>query len=137
MLGSIGATLPNDLLRMLAQDSSVPGAPPSGDQAPALPVGSAQGARPPEPTDAEAQRAAEQEAQAREAALGQNGAAAAKGAIHPSDVHFVRDPDTKMVAVQIRDSVTGDEIAQIPSDQMLKTMASIDKTIGLMLDKRG
>jgi uncharacterized FlaG/YvyC family protein len=135
MIASVGANLPSDLLGMLAPDPSVQGAPPPGSQAPALPVGNTQVPGVKAPTDADAERAAEQKAQAREAAIAQTGASADNYSIHPSDVHFVRDPDTNMVAVQIRDSVTGDEV-QIPSDKMLKTMASIDKAIGLMLDKQ-
>ena len=41
-----------------------------------------------------------------------------------------------MVAVQIRDAVTGDELSQIPSDKMIKTMASINENIGLLLDEK-
>jgi uncharacterized FlaG/YvyC family protein len=136
MIASIGANLPNDLLAMLTPDASVPGVPPPGSQASAVPVGNTQGPRPKEPTDAEAEKAAEQAAQAQDAALSKSAASGTSASIHPSDVHFVRDPDTKMVAVQIRDSVTGEEIAQIPSDKMLKTMASIDQAIGMLLDKK-
>ena len=54
-----------------------------------------------------------------------------------TEVHFLRDPESGRVAVQVVDSVTGDEIRQIPPEEMMKALASIRKAIGLVLDERG
>jgi len=64
------------------------------------------------------------------------GPATAPG-IEPTEVHFLRDPESGRVAVQVVDARTGEEIHQIPPEGMMRALASIHEAIGLLLDARG
>ncbi len=137
MISSIGSPVPIDLLAQAAGDPAAAAAqagPAPGERLVPVPAGRGPSSDVGAP---EAEEAARQAAETLAKAV--DGAAAAADsnpAAHPNEVHLIRDPESGMVAVQIRDAVTGDELSQIPSDKMIKTMASINENIGLLLDEK-
>jgi len=138
MISSIGSTMPIDLLAQAGGDPTLAAAqagPAPGEQLAPVAAG---GGQAPDIGAQEAEEAARQAAEALAKAVDGAAAAADKSvpAMHPNEVHLIRDPESGMVAVQIRDAVTGDELSQIPSDKMIKTMASINENIGLLLDEK-
>jgi flagellar protein FlaG len=128
MIANIVSGLPISMFAQSSSGSTASATPTSGEEY--SPVDNDQ-----VPNNDIQKEATEQATKARENALDEITAKASSPSIHPSEVHFIRDSESDMVAVQIKDAVTGDELSQIPSDKMLKTMASIKESIGLLLDK--
>ena len=91
-----------------------------------------------EAESAATEKAAQQAAKAQAAVIDHMTSRSGKDlTFRPSEVHFERDMQTGRVAVEVYDAITGDKVGQIPSEQLMKTMASIHQQIGLMLDKTG